>query len=213
MKVETCRRTEDGRTLPYLVATLPPGAVVLSSAPVGGGFGDRSWIINAQVPLGYDRTDLDAHIDELRLHAGLDDSSGIGMLTGASVEHFTTSTDRGVHVLSTVGVSEPEWAATRGPTRASHAGTINTVAWVPVALSAAAMVNAVITVTEAKAQALNEAGLPGTGTATDAVCIACTTVGVVEPFAGPRSTWGSRLAVAAHATFRDGIARALAATP
>ena len=77
-------------------------------------------------------------------------------------------------VWATVGLGTPIWAAAppagrrrrpagRGP------GTINIVAYVPVRLGDAALVNAVATVTEAKAQALTGARAAATGTATDAV--------------------------------------------
>jgi adenosylcobinamide amidohydrolase len=185
----------------------------MSSAAVGGGYGPRAWVINAQVPLGYARTDLATHVDDLRNIAGLPASEGVGLLTGAYVERATTAREGGVHVVSTVGISEPEWAASRTPAHpASAPGTINIVAWLPVALSAGALVNAVITITEAKTQAMVEANMDGSGTATDAVCIACPGTGAVEPFAGPRSPWGQRLALATHATVRDGIAGARAAS-
>jgi adenosylcobinamide amidohydrolase len=73
-------------------------------------------------------------------------------------------------------------------------GTVNIVAWVPVGLSDAALVNAVGTVTEAKAQALWELGLPATGTATDAVVVLCPPDGPREAYGGPRSRWGAPLA-------------------
>jgi adenosylcobinamide amidohydrolase len=208
MLIETRVRDEDGGARPYLVWTLPEHCVVISSAAVGGGVGPRRWVINAQVSRGYDRRDLDVHIDELRRHAGLD-GNGVGMLTGALVDRATTACVDGVDVTSTVGVTMPEWAAHRsgdsqaGPRRP---GTINILVWLPVALSQSALVNAVMTTTEAKTQAMVEAGLAGSGTATDAVCIACPSDGTLEPFAGPRSSWGHRLALAVHATVRDGIA-------
>jgi len=68
-------------------------------------------------------------------------------------------------------------------------------------------VNAVMTVTEAKAQALLEMGVPGTGTASDAVCVACAPYGTVETFAGPRSRIGAPLARAVHAAVRHGVRR------
>ncbi|CAM5278537.1 Adenosylcobinamide amidohydrolase OS=Streptomyces tendae OX=1932 GN=GUR47_22765 PE=4 SV=1 [Streptomyces tendae] len=71
----------------------------------------------------------------------------------------------------------------------------------PVALSDAALVNAVMTVTEAKVQALLDAGLDCSGTPTDAVCVAVRAPRDgedVHVFAGPRSEWGARLARAVH---------------
>ena len=79
MDVELHERVEEGRTLPYLLCRLPADRLVLTSAPVGGGLGPRRWVINAQVPIGYDRTDLAAHIDELRRTAGLPDTPGVGL--------------------------------------------------------------------------------------------------------------------------------------
>ncbi|WP_256967849.1 adenosylcobinamide amidohydrolase, partial [Streptomyces sp. CS057] len=79
-------------------------------------------------------------------------------------------------------------------------GTVNIVVTLPVALSDAALVNAVATATEAKVQALLDAGLDCSGTPTDAVCVAAPEPGQDggEPFAGPRSTWGARIARAVH---------------
>ncbi|WP_176216364.1 adenosylcobinamide amidohydrolase, partial [Mycobacterium avium] len=59
--------------------------------------------------------------------------------------------------------------------------------------------NAVATATEAKAQALHEAGIRATGTASDAVVVHCPTDGAAEAFGGPRSTFGARIARAVHA--------------
>jgi adenosylcobinamide amidohydrolase len=110
--------------------------------------------------------------------------------------------------VATVGLGEPEWAAAapraapRVPVRL--AGTINVVALLPARLSDAALVNAIATATEAKAQALFELGIAGTGTATDAVCIATPADGRAEIFGGPRSRWGSRLARAVRDAVRQG---------
>jgi adenosylcobinamide amidohydrolase len=77
-------------------------------------------------------------------------------------------------------------------------GTINILAAVPERLSDAGLINMVATATEAKAQALRDAGLEATGTPTDAVCIVCPDDGPTHHFGGPRSTWGARLARAVH---------------
>ncbi|MER7745500.1 adenosylcobinamide amidohydrolase [Streptomyces bacillaris] len=95
----------------------------------------------------------------------------------------------------------PETAAPGTEPRTPHRpGTVNIVVVLPVALSDAALVNAVATATEAKVQALLDAGLDCSGTPTDAVCIAAPEPGPdgSEPFAGPRSPWGARIARAVH---------------
>jgi adenosylcobinamide amidohydrolase len=180
---------------------------VAASAPHGGGLATRRWIVNAQVPPSYARRDPDHHLRKLAVSLGLP-GHGVGMLTAADVRSFVTTLDEGVEVVATVGLGEPEWAAAapraqpRVPVRL--AGTINVVALLPVRLSDAALVNAIATATEAKAQALFELGIAGTGTATDAVCIATPADGRAETFGGPRSRWGSRLARAVRDAVRLG---------
>ncbi|QXJ26971.1 adenosylcobinamide amidohydrolase [Actinomadura graeca] len=195
---------------------------MISSAMLGGGIGPSGWVLNAQVAGTYARTDPVAHLAELAASHGLD-GPGVGMLTAAPVARTVRRDDEGVRVSATVGLRVPTWAAspagTPDPELAPIAldgagtqdappgprpGTINVVVAVPAALSDAALVNAVVTVTEAKTQALLEAGYPCTGTASDAVCVAALADGEEEPFGGPRSTWGSRMARAVHAAVHAG---------
>lgn len=217
-------RDEDGASWPFLVWRFPTPRRAISSAPVGGGIGERHWIINAQVRSGYARHDLGAHIAELATRTGLATGPGIGMLTAADVTGAVAEHDGGATVVATVGVRVPTWAAApdggtdpaitvdEARSGARRPGTINIVVDLPVALGDAALVNLVATVTEAKTQALLDAGIAGTGTATDAVCIVCdpTTTGSVEPFGGPRSRWGARAARATYAAVRTGVDASLA---
>lgn len=193
-----------------LVWRSPAGVRTISSAPAGGGLGLRSWVLNAQVPLSYSRRDPQAHIEALAGSLGLR-GCGVGMLTAActgDVEYASDGDGLGVQVAATVGLRVPTWAApaTAAERQASveQVGTINLVAFVPQRLSDAALVNAVGTATEAKTQALWDAGVAGTGTATDAVCICCPDEGAPAAFAGPRSTWGARLAQVVHASVLAG---------
>jgi adenosylcobinamide amidohydrolase len=202
---------DDGRTLPALVWTCSSPVLVASSAPLGGGIGVRRWVVNAQVPRSYTRVDIEAQLQAIAAANGCHDSQGVGMLTAAAVEQFTDACDGGVRVWATVGVTLPTWAAAPAgladATEAVRPGTINIVATLPVRLSEAALVNAVMTVTEAKTQALFDCGIDGTGTATDAVCIACPLDGPSEPFGGPRSPVGSALARAVYDAVHAGAVR------
>ena len=207
MELQLRSRSEAGRQLSVLVWRFDRPLRVAASAPHGGGLATRRWIVNAQVPPSYARRDPDHHLRKLAVSLGLP-GHGVGMLTAADVRSFVTTVDEGVEVVATVGLGEPEWAAAapraapRVPVRL--AGTINVVALLPARLSDAALVNAIATATEAKAQALFELGIAGTGTATDAVCIATTADGRAETFGGPRSRWGSRLARAVRDAVRLG---------
>ncbi|WP_406425100.1 adenosylcobinamide amidohydrolase [Streptomyces sp. NBC_01589] len=210
-RVELLARQEDGLALHHLVWRLGPGWRVCSSAVLGGGIGPRAWILNAQVPGGYPRLDPDVHLAEI---AAAEDLTGPGaaLMTAADVTAYTVAADEGVTATVTSGLGVRGWAAdpaagTDGP---PPPGTVNIVVTVPVALSDAALVNAVSTATEAKVQALLDAGLDCSGTPTDAVCIAAPEPALgaaAQPFAGPRSRWGSRLARAVHGAVLDGALR------
>ena len=132
-------------------------------------------------------------------------------MTAADVTAYTTATDGGVTATVTCGLGVRGWAAAPGEEAVEppRPGTVNIVVTLPVALSDAALVNAVATATEAKVQALLDAGLDCSGTPTDAVCVAAPAPGTApgEPFAGPRSLWGARLARAVHAAVREGALR------
>lgn len=194
------------RAQPCLVWRFDAPQRCIASAPVGGGSGTARWVINAQVDTDYRRTDLDAHIAAIAADCDCA-GRGLGLLTAARVGAWQRGADEGAVADATVGVSWPIWAAAPPvpATGATRPGTINIVVQVPVCLSAAALVGAVITVTEAKTQALLEAGVPGTGTASDAVCILCPQQGPAEAFAGPRAPWGARIARAVHSAVRAGL--------
>ncbi|HEU4424582.1 MAG TPA: adenosylcobinamide amidohydrolase, partial [Pilimelia sp.] len=187
-------RREDGRDLPLLLWRLPIPMLAISSAALGGGIGVRHWVVNATVPVSYDRDDPDVHLADLAARLDLT-GPGVGLLTGVDVARVVSTAEAGMAVWATVGLDLPTWAAVPAspaepppaeqppPGASPHAvrerppaaGTINVVAVLPARLGDAALVNAIATVAEAKAQALWELGLPGTGTPSDATCVLCPT--------------------------------------
>jgi adenosylcobinamide hydrolase len=200
-------RREAGRDLPVLVWRLKTPMRAAASAPHGGGLGVRRWFVNAQVPASYGRRDPDHHLARMAVSLGLA-GRGVGMLTAADVRAFATAEDGGVSVTATVGLGHPVLAAAPdGAGPIDLVGTINVLVVVPERLSDAALVNAVATATEAKTQALLDLGHRATGTATDAICIACPDEGRPHDFGGPRSLWGARLARAVHAAVLAGGSR------
>jgi adenosylcobinamide amidohydrolase len=197
--MQTRTRREGGQDLPLLLWRFGAPARVIASTPHGGGMGVRRWIVNAQVPASYARRDPDHHLHKLGVSLGLA-GRGVGMLTAADVRANATAVDHEAEVVATVGLGHPTQAAAPDEGRpASLVGTINLVVLLPARLSDGALVNAVATAAEAKAQAVRDLGYPATGTATDALCIACPEDGPAHAFGGPRSVWGSRLARAVHA--------------
>jgi adenosylcobinamide amidohydrolase len=164
-------------------------------------------VINATVPADYDRRDPDAHLTEIAAALGLT-GAGVGMLTAVAAGETVLAEDGGVLAVATVGLGHPTWAAAPdGHLRHAGPGTVNVAAWLPVPLTPAALVNSVITATEAKVQALWEYGVEATGTASDALCVACGGSGEPAPYGGPRSEWGARLARAVYSAVALGVAR------
>lgn len=224
-------RVERSRPIPVLVWQFGESRLCISSGPLGGGVGARDWVVNATVPLDYHRTDPDRHLSEIGAALGLD-GRGCGLLTAVDVTRHHMAADGGVHATATVGLSSPAWAAApddhfrrevpsglRTTAFADYevveyrpltdgdgylVGTINVVVAVPVRLSQAALVNAVATATEAKTQALHEAGVRATGTASDAIVVHCPADGAAETYGGPRSVVGARIARAVHAAVLAG---------
>jgi adenosylcobinamide hydrolase len=197
-------RPEDGLDVPVLVWRFPEPLLTISSAVLGGGITTCRWVVNATVPMSYDRSDPDRHLGEIAAHLGLH-GPGVGLLTGVDVADVVAAEADGVRLWATVGLGAPiQAAAPPAPAPSAHAGTVNVVAWSPVRLAAAALVNAVATVTEAKTQAIRDLGLAATGTATDAVCVLGPVDGPVAEYGGPRSRWGERLARAAYRAVLDG---------
>lgn len=207
LPVRVLSRAEDGERLHALLWRAGSGWRMVSSAVLGGGIGERHWVLNAQVSHGYRRTDPDRHLAALAEAAGVR-GPGVGLMTAADVSRFGRACDGGVEAVVTAGLGVRGWAASpaEGTAGPQPAGTVNTVVALPVALTDAALVNAVATATEAKVQALLDAGYDCSGTPSDAVCIAVRTPQAGEEthaFAGPRSRWGARLARAVHAAVRD----------
>lgn len=183
----------------------------LSSSVVGGGLRDaRAWL-NLQVPHGYARMDPAAHLREEMAARGLDPATTLGAMTAADVARATTGEEPGAaRAVATVGIGVPLAAAGRLLRPVPPVNTINLLVLVEAPLTDAALVYAVQTATEAKAQALADARIgaenhdgPATGTATDSVCIAARP-GASEPFAGPMSPAGAALARCVHQAVFDG---------
>ncbi|MFG2196055.1 adenosylcobinamide amidohydrolase [Streptomyces sp. NPDC048639] len=199
-------RTEHGERLHALLWQAGAGWRMVSTAVLGGGIGERAWVLNAQVSHGYRRTDPDRHLAELAGGAGAQ-GPGVGLMTAADVGACARGHDGGVEAVVTAGLGVRGWAASpaEGSLVSAEPGTINIVVALPVSLTDAALVNGVATATEAKVQALIDAGYDCSGTPTDAVCIAARiprSDEEVHAFAGPRSLWGARLARAVHSAVR-----------
>ncbi|AOS65498.1 adenosylcobinamide amidohydrolase [Actinoalloteichus hymeniacidonis] len=195
--------------LPVLTWRLSKPWLAISSAVLGGGIGERHWVCNATVHRDYDRPDPAAHLREIAGELDLL-GPGVGLLTAMDVGDAITRVDHEVTACVTTGVGEhPTWAAAEeSPLLSAQPGTVNAVCVLPVRLTEGALVNAVATVAEAKAQAFGDLGVPGTGTCTDATVLLCPVDGPVESYGGPRSRIGGALARAVHAAVHAGLTAA-----
>ncbi|MDO5740297.1 MAG: adenosylcobinamide amidohydrolase [Ornithinimicrobium sp.] len=214
--------------------SVPSGWVALSSAAVGGGLVRPSWVVNIGVDAEFVRTDLERYAQEVAAELG-HSGAGCALLTAADVSQVEHADCGGVRAWATVGVTKPTWPLAPGSSavalgrpdgpkpphspssgppgelQARAPGTINIVVALPKSapLSPSALVQAVGTITEAKSQVLLQAGVPGTGTASDAVVVLSApqeSLGDPVAFAGVRSEWGQLVAQAVHTVVAAGLA-------
>lgn len=175
----------------------------IGSAVIGGGIGSARHIINHTVDKEYQSGNPGRDLRRVvsRLHLSPDVA---GMMTAVSVTNtFICCRNQGdltVAALCTAGTGNPGVAGmpvSDGRIKVRQPGTINIILLVDGNLTGAAMVNAVMTATEAKTRALIRTNilLPGgeqvTGTTTDAMVVACTGRGEELLYAGTGTELGS----------------------
>jgi adenosylcobinamide hydrolase len=172
-----------------------------------GGFVESGVAYNVSVPTGFDRTDLDAYVDERRCEAGFD-ADGPALLTGVEMRHARGARSGSVTAVVTAGVSNPTALPTTGDETATleedvgeyEPGTVNVLLATTGALSDGALASLLGVVVESKtATLLAETGFPGT--TTDAGVVGCRSSGEREPFAGS----GTPVGAAARACVRDAL--------
>ncbi len=186
-----------------------------SSAVVGGGLGRASAIVNLHVPKNFRGEHADRVLEAFVARRSIP-TPWVGLLTGARTEkaEVATETIDGITAVAivTVGLSNPA-SAGRTAVAAWLPSTINTILVVDAAATPAALVNLVMTVTEAKVMVVAEAGVrtldgdPASGTSTDAIVIAATGRGRRCEFGGPVSDLGWAAARAARAALSQGVDR------
>ena len=171
---------------------------ILSSAVLGGGFTEASHILNLKVAK-QTQGSIPAFKPPAVELSGYCHKQGwqgitVGMMTAATMDSFrmVRAAQQGIDifVLVTAGLSNARRAGDPAEHRNIMAadtapGTINIICMTSAGMAPAAMIEAVMTVTEAKAAALQNLGIkskvsnePATGTGTDAIAIA------VDPQAG-----------------------------
>jgi adenosylcobinamide amidohydrolase len=143
---------------PYLLIEADEPLRTLNSAPWGGGFGAHRLLVNRQVATSYDCAEPDAEMAAFLRRQMLAPKAAACMLTAArvddaAVERAAYGAAR-VTSLVTVGLGNKARAGLALPAPQLYPGTINTIVLVGGTMTDAAMVNAVLTATEAKVAAL-----------------------------------------------------------
>ena len=123
--------------------------------------------------------------------------SYFGLLTSVPMDKLSIRSCEDVTVFVTAGVKNPN----------EEIGTINIVAVFDGRLSRAAMLNAIITATEAKTKALLESGCNFTGTNTDAIIVLSTQRGRYHRYCGPASDAGRNLWRAVDRAVKESLAK------
>jgi adenosylcobinamide hydrolase len=187
----------------------------VSSAIVGGGLVQTQAIVNLHVAKGFHCADSEGQLAAFARRRSVP-SPFVGLLTGAATEKAELALERqnglAVSAVVTVGLSNRS-AAGRSAQAAWRPSTINTIVVVDADPEDAALVNLVITATEAKTLALAEAGISAheggfvTGTSSDAVAVAATGRGTRCRFGGPVSELGWLAARAVKSALDAGVAR------
>lgn len=191
-----------------LLSRFPAPMDTLSSAILPGGFSKADALLNWKVPLDYVGDDPLAELQSRCLSSGVDPLRTVGFMTAAKLTHASIQEKDGdrfrLVVCATAGTRN---AARAGYPRDSYSayspykpGTINLSLFIDGRMTEAAMVNAVITATEAKAAALQELGinewgteLAATGTTTDAIAVCVSQLPAwqeVHAYAGSATTIG-----------------------
>jgi adenosylcobinamide hydrolase len=171
---------------------------LLSSALVAGGFGSAREIVNMHVDDVSPDSSPAADLAAFAARLGIDEPF-VGLMTAAKTQYARLAAESrdGVTVAAVVsmGLSNRACAGVSPPS-AYATGTINTIVLIDAHLTPAALVNTVITATEAKTlalgawQVLSPEGAPASGTSTDAVVVACTGRGEARSYAGPATVVG-----------------------
>jgi len=170
----------------------------LSSAIVGGGFRRVRHILNAHVDKDYNSPNPKADLRARARRCGVD-GQFVGLQTAVYLRKarlaFFEEDGLSVGALITAGVSNAASAGITQPYR-PQPGTINIVLLLDANLSRSAMLNAFITVTEAKTAVLQARNICtpdgdlATGTSTDTVTVAATGKGKFQNYAGSVTVLG-----------------------
>ncbi|MGC5326168.1 adenosylcobinamide amidohydrolase [Brevibacillus sp. SYSU BS000544] len=176
----------------------------VSSALWRGGTCEATHFINGSVPLDFNCDDPMEMMKEFIDGRGYPVEKSVGLLTAAKLSHASFHAKEGDHfrmiACATAGTGNSARAGLKRETFSAYqAGTINVFVFIDATLTPAAMVNGIMTATEAKCAALQDLqivdrkGGIATGTTSDAIVLASQPHGLDQgfhAFAGTATTIG-----------------------
>ncbi|MDD1676200.1 MAG: adenosylcobinamide amidohydrolase [Methanomicrobiales archaeon] len=166
-----------------------------ASTGIHGGVRKVSTIFNHTVPADFPEPDPFGYLERLIAREGFGPDF-FGLLTAVDMQHLCILHFDFIAVFITAGVQQ----------EAEKSHTINIIVLSSQGLAPGAQLEAIITVSGAKAEALGCLGYACTGTPTDAVVIACEGKEMHE-FAGPVSEAGKRIHDAVQFGVQEAIRR------
>ncbi|WP_367272672.1 adenosylcobinamide amidohydrolase [Paenibacillus tritici] len=168
----------------HLLLEFPAEAESISSAVYGGGTGRLKRAVNQYVTRDYECSNPVRDMENKLREWGYAPEGCAGLMTAVPLEHAAVAEEdtgsAGIFCCVTAAAGNAARAGSQRSVLAAYRpGTINIMLGIDGWLSPSAMVNAVMTATEAKAAALadlgirdSENGLIATGTTTDAIVLA-----------------------------------------
>ena len=211
-------RVEENGERPVVIVTLPGRFRLLSSTMMGGGYIETDTIFIYEVPLGYDHCCPEEDMQRVCRKFGIPEDA-VCFMTAANVKRVLTVKKEEVNgvraiAVATAGVTNAVYAGERLSqevidTLPKHRsgyrpGTINILAVADLPLQDCGLANALITVTEAKAAALMDAGVSGTGTTSDAISVGCPP-GEGSKYCGTATDVGVAIARAARSAVAESV--------
>lgn len=180
---------------------------VVSSALWRGGLQQASFFVNGLVPLEYQSCDPQSQLAGQIEAWGYAPDETVGLLTAARLTHASVFEEEGdqfrLLCCTTAGTGNGARVGRRRKTYSAYqAGTINVIIMIDGRLTPAAMINAIMTATEAKCAALQDAQIRDpngeiiTGTTSDAIVLAASQAARfagVHQFAGTATTIGQAI--------------------
>ena len=203
------------RTREALIVRSERPLTAVSSAMVGGGMTQVRFIVNRHVRRDYACDEPEADLTAFARRLSIVEPF-VGLMTAVTMDKAVSVSmaldELTVAVIATVGLSNPCAAGCTRPLPVKP-GTVNLIILVDADLTPAAMVNTVITATEAKTglfweQRVRTAdGHAASGTSTDAVVAACTGTGPRCAYGGPATPLGWLVGRCVRAALEKGFAK------